>query len=331
MNIAQDPRISAELSTLMSMKMSASKLILPPSQKAGSKMSGRHQSKYRGRGINFEEFRHYQIADDVRSLDWKVTLRTGEPHIRVYSEEKDKPVILVVDQRTSMFFSSVDTMKSVVAAHISACCAWSVIKSNDRIGALLFNDFEAKWYKPQRNMAHVSRVLKTLTSMNQSLVTTASKFQSFKPMLSQSISKKSKINSPDKAVTEQPSLSLGLTKLMKLKLKGSLLIFISDFSGMKPDDVERIKWLKRHNDVLGIAINDPMEVNLMFSDPMLISDGNHQLPVSQSMNTKLGDYNKWLGQEKSARQTLFGSAGFPLIELDTSGHHINHFLNKVRG
>jgi uncharacterized protein (DUF58 family) len=77
-----------------------------PRQPARSVLTGRHSSRLRGRGLNFEELRHYQPGDDIRSLDWKVTRRTGKPHVRVYTEERERSVLLLVDQRVSMFFGS---------------------------------------------------------------------------------------------------------------------------------------------------------------------------------------------------------------------------------
>ncbi|MGD8898369.1 MAG: DUF58 domain-containing protein, partial [Acidobacteriota bacterium] len=91
-----------------------------PRQPVHSVLAGRHASRMRGRGLNFEEIRGYLPGDDIRTIDWKVTARTREPHVRVYTEERDRPALLLVDQRQSMFFGSRRAMKSVVAAEVAA-------------------------------------------------------------------------------------------------------------------------------------------------------------------------------------------------------------------
>ena len=103
-----------------------------PRQPVHSLLSGRHASRIRGRGLNFEEIRGYLPGDDVRSIDWKVTARTREPHVRVFTEERDRPAFLVVDQRISMFFGSRRNMKSVTAAELGAAGAWRVADAGDR-------------------------------------------------------------------------------------------------------------------------------------------------------------------------------------------------------
>ena len=93
-----------------------------PRQPVHSLLAGRHASRLRGRGLAFEELRPYLPGDDIRTMDWHVTARTGKPHVRVYTEEKDRPVLLVVDQRQNMFFGSKRAMKSVAAAEAAISC-----------------------------------------------------------------------------------------------------------------------------------------------------------------------------------------------------------------
>jgi uncharacterized protein (DUF58 family) len=130
------PGVYAELDDLVRLRFRARGYSFLPRQPVHSVLAGRHASRLRGRGINFEEIRHYLPGDDIRTMDWRVTARTREPHVRVYTEERDRPVLLVVDQRQSMFFGSRRAMKSVVAAEVAALAAWRVLKAGDRVGAL---------------------------------------------------------------------------------------------------------------------------------------------------------------------------------------------------
>ena len=111
-----DTRIHVSLPHLRSLEGASRGLSFLPRQPSASVLNGRHASRLRGRGLNFEEMRDYLPGDDIRSIDWKATARTGSPHVRVFTEERDRPALLVVDQRMSMFFGSRLNMKSVTAA-----------------------------------------------------------------------------------------------------------------------------------------------------------------------------------------------------------------------
>ena len=138
-----------------------------PHQPVHSLLAGRHASRLRGRGLNFEEIRRYLPGDDIRNMDWHVTARTRQPHVRVYTEERDRPVLLVVDQRHSMFFGSRRAMKSVVAAEATALAAWRVLQAGDRVGALVFDDQDVVEIPPQRSEQQVLRILDTVVKKNQ--------------------------------------------------------------------------------------------------------------------------------------------------------------------
>ena len=132
-------------------------------------LSGRYASRLRGRGLNFEEIRRYLPGDDIRTMDWKVTARTRSPHVRVYTEEKDRAVVLVIDQRINMFFGTRDKLKSVTAAELAALGAWRAVAVGDRVGAVIFNDTELVDVRPQRSQKTVMSILGTIIRMNHEL------------------------------------------------------------------------------------------------------------------------------------------------------------------
>ena len=111
-----EPGVYVELDQLVRLQYRASGFSFLPRQPVHSLLAGRRGSRLRGRGLDFEEIRGYLPGDDIRTMDWRVTARTRKPHVRVYTEERDRPVLLVVDQRLGMFFGSRRAMKSVVAA-----------------------------------------------------------------------------------------------------------------------------------------------------------------------------------------------------------------------
>src|SRR6187431_225997 len=129
------PGVYADLAELVALRHRARGFSFLPRQPVQSLLAGRHASRLRGRGLNFEEIRRYQPGDDIRRIDWKVTVRTRLTHSRVYTEERERGVLLLVDQRIGMFFGSVKNMKSVTAAETAALAAWRVLAQKDRIGA----------------------------------------------------------------------------------------------------------------------------------------------------------------------------------------------------
>src|SRR5262245_9606701 len=140
-----------------------------PRQPVQSPLSGRHASRLRGRGLNFEEIRRYQPGDDIRQIDWKVTARTRKTHSRVFTEERERTTLLVVDQRLTMVFGSVRNMNSVTAAQLAALGAWRVLEQKDRVGALVFNDSKTVEIRPQRSRATVMRILNAVLEYNHAL------------------------------------------------------------------------------------------------------------------------------------------------------------------
>src|SRR6201995_2261209 len=159
----------AELDSLIALQFKAGGFTLRHNQPVHSLLFGRRASHVRGRGLDFEELRSYVPGDDVRSIDWRVTARSRKPYVRVYSEERDRPTMLVIDQRINMFFGTRRSMKSVVAAEIAALAAWRVFQQGDRVGAFVFNDESTEEVKMRRSRATVLRILDQIAHQNRML------------------------------------------------------------------------------------------------------------------------------------------------------------------
>ena len=119
--------------------------------------------------LTSKKYGRYLPGDDIRTMDWKVTARTRSPHVRVYTEEKDRAILLVVDQRINMFFGTRDKLKSVTAAELAALGAWRAVAVGDRIGAVVFNDDELFDIRPQRSQKTVMSILGNVVRMNHAL------------------------------------------------------------------------------------------------------------------------------------------------------------------
>ncbi|WP_072054136.1 DUF58 domain-containing protein [Aliivibrio fischeri] len=304
-----DPRIYCDYARLVKLKTNIDGFSLSPYLKTSRQLSGRHLSKYRGRGLNFEELRHYHLGDDIRNLDWKVTLRTGKPHVRSYTEEKDHNVILCVDQRSSLFFSSIDTMKSVVAAELASLCAWRVVKESDRVGFFLISDENTEWMSPKRSQNDVLKYLKKLAATNQSL----------------------QVNTKEK---HSISFSNALHSLNRRNLKNSIIIIFSDWINISKEDVSLLKHLQRYNDVLSVLISDPMDSSLTKtpSSKWVLSNGIHQINLEKRQDIIKANCHleKAYQNRCEALRHLMAIKRLPFMEISTAGNHISQFTHLLR-
>jgi uncharacterized protein (DUF58 family) len=249
-----DPRVRASLPHLLSLEGRARALSFLPSQPARSVLNGRHASRLRGRGLNFEELRAYLPGDDVRSIDWKVTARTGAPHVRVMTEERDRPALIVVDQRMSMFFGSRHAMKSVTAAEAAAVAAFRILDEGDRVGGIVFGDRDIAEIRPRRSRAALHRFLTALADANALL----------------------RADAPE---VEAIPLSRVLRAVLRIARKDHLVIVLSDFDGIDDEADRLVAGLARHNDLILASISDPMAEEIPEGIRFVVSNGELQAEI----------------------------------------------------
>ena len=294
--------IYASLKALVSLQHQASGFSFLPKQPVHSILSGRHTSRLRGRGLNFEELRHYRAGDDIRTMDWKVTNRTRKPHVRVYTEERERPVLLVIDQRISMFFGSQSKMKSVIAAELAALSAWRVLSVGDRVGSLVFNDTEIIETRPHRSRKTVMQILHNVLTLNHKL-------------------------SAEYAHPQNDSqLNLVLKETERLSGHDYLVVIISDLSGWNKETVKRIKRLGRHNDVMVSLVFDPLEQTLPDSSQLVLSDGDLQIQVNAAQAGLGLQYTEHFESGVGHLQTELRKHGIPVLPMNTT----EPVLNQIR-
>ncbi|MBK7229000.1 MAG: DUF58 domain-containing protein [Ignavibacteriales bacterium] len=126
--------------------------------------SGEYHSVFKGRGMEFSEVREYQYGDDIRNIDWNVTARFGHPYIKIFEEERELTVMLMVDLSGSLMFGSVSKTKQRIAAELSAILAFSALKNNDKVGLILFTDKIEKFVPPRKGKKHVLRIIREVLS-----------------------------------------------------------------------------------------------------------------------------------------------------------------------
>ena len=294
--------IYTSLKELVALQYKASGFSFLPKQPVHSILSGRHNSRLRGRGLNFEVLRHYRAGDDIRTMDWKVTNRTGKPHVRVYSEERERPVLLLVDQRINMFFGSQLKMKSVIAAELAALSAWRVLSVGDRVGALVFNDTEIIETRPHRSRKTVMQILQNVMSLNHAL------------------------KAEYAAGQNDEQLNLALREAERLSGHDYLIVIISDMSGWNDETVKRIKRLAQHNDVMASLVFDTLEKNLPDSSRLVLSDGDKQIQVDSGKAGLNQLYTEHFESAVEYLQSELKKHGIPVIPMNTR----DDVLSQVR-
>ncbi len=265
-----------------------------PSQPVHSILNGRYASRLRGRGLNFEELRGYLPGDDIRTLDWKVTARTRKPYVRVYTEERDRPMILLVDQRMGMFFGSQLNMKSVTAAEAAAVAAWRSLALGDRVGAVVFNDERIDDFKPLRSRRRVMQILASITRMNHEL-------------------------GSDSHVTPNPrQFDQALERARRLAGHDALLCMIGDGFGVDDQSRSLVTRINAHNDIIAAFVFDPMESELPPSDGLRFSDGEFQLGIDAKNNRLRERFSRQFQERQERMQTISASQNIPFLPLTTA-------------
>lgn len=292
--IKADGLIYADLNELRRLQFKTRGFSFMPKQPANSLLSGKHVSKLRGRGLNFEELRHYRAGDDIRSMDWKVTQRTGKPHVKVYTEEKERNVYLAIDQRMTMFFGSSHKMKSVIAAELAALMAWRVVETGDRIGAVIYNDDEIKVVPAKRGRNHVVNVLAEIIKKNH--------------QLNLSIPQ---VNDECKAFNKM------LNKLHMISGHNALVILIGDGHGWDQQSTDYIKKIRQHSEVIACHVFDPLELDLPKMAQMVVSDGNNQIQFSSQDKAMQHKYQAEIARQLKTYDDTAKKYRIPLLSIDT--------------
>jgi uncharacterized protein (DUF58 family) len=255
--------------------------------------------------LNFEEIRKYLPGDDIRQIDWKVTARTRQPHARVYTEERELPVILLVDQRIGMFFGSQLNLKSVTACEVAALAAWRTIAAKDRVGAVIFNDHEVADMRPQRTRSTVLRILNKLVEMNQAL--------------------RANSNIP----ANPARLNEALQRVRRLAKHDCLIVIITDGSGDNEQTQQLVTEIARHNDVLVAFVFDPVEADLPEVAQLVVSDGARQLQVDGRSSGLRTRYREEFAQRRQAARQYLITREVPVLPLSAAEPTIDQLARAL--
>ena len=286
------PEIYCNLRDLISIQHDAKGFSFLPKFAVQSLLAGRHRSKLRGRGLDFDEVRQYAQGDDIRNIDWRVTARVGKTHTKVFTEERERPVVLIVDQSSSMFFGSQVYLKSVIAAHLASLGAWRVLDVGDRVGGIVFDDEAMDFVSPKRDRRSVQRLLHFIAQKNQAL------------------------GPGTKENKEKNLLNESLTHAVHVVNHDFLIVIISDFQKADKETIKKSIQLSRHNDVLAFQVFDPFEEKIPDSH-IVLSDGTFQTLI-ENQHKKIRE--KFAENQQSKQQWLedqFKKYSIPLLKFNT--------------
>ncbi len=280
-----------ELAQLIALRFPARQLRLGRRKRALSLLAGPNKTNFRGRGIEFEEVRGYQHGDDIRTIDWRVTARTGSAHTKLFHEERERPVLVVADQRNSMFFGSSHCCKSVLAAHIAGLIAWSALGAGDRVGGLVYNDKEHREIRPRRSRKTVLGLLSEIDAYNHRL--------------------------PGKA-EEQRSFADMLAKLRRIARPGASVYLVSDFRGAVQNSArEQLFELAKHTEVTAVLCSDPLEESLPRAGTYAVTDGQQRSELQTGDRNARKRYRDEFEQRSAQLGETFQRLGIPLLRAST--------------
>jgi uncharacterized protein (DUF58 family) len=292
---------------LVALEANARDLRFVQKAKSHQQLAGRLQSSLRGRGLIFEELRDYLPGDDVRSIDWRVTARTAKPTIRVYGEEKERPAILLVDQRINMFFGSRRSLKSVTAAEAAMLCAWRILGSGDRVGGLVFDDAGTSELRPHRSRNAVIALADRIAEKNAAL-------------------------SADHANASAHQALDGALHLTANRARHDhLIVVISDFDGYGSTTRDLLLRLSASNDVICLLIYDPFLLELPKAGDIVVSGGALQAELALGRGAVRKAVDKFAhdrGNDLHAWQRELGLPMLPVSAAEETAPQLRRLLEQ---
>jgi len=292
--------IVASVGELVRLRASATRIKAAPRGRVRTLHAGAYGSAFRGRGMEFDETRIYQAGDDVRAIDWRVTARTGRVHTKLFHEERERPVLVLVDQRPHMRFGTRDAFKSVLAARAAATVAWAARDGGDRVGGIILSNapLDQSVHAPQRSRTRLLHFLHALSDAT----------------------------SHERAVAgnELPPPTLGdaLSLLARTSRPGTLLHVISDFADLDAGDVASgcendLARLARRCEVACVLVHDRLEAEAPADGQYRVSDGTRVLELPAGNRRWRNEYAARFAARRERLESLCRRRGMAFLPLET--------------
>jgi uncharacterized protein (DUF58 family) len=299
-DVTPEELITVSLKILIDLARPAAGLTHPKSA-IRAVQSGGYLSRFKGRGMEFDETRLYQPGDDLRTIDWKVTARSGKPHTKIFREERERPVFISVDDRPAMHFATRGVFKSVLAAKLAALLAWTAEQHGDRIGGQIFSEQHCRELKPQNGRQAVLHFLHALVDRSV----------------------------PDQQVSY--TFEQILARLVKHVRPGSRVYLISDFRGLTEAAERHLSRLSEHCDVVLFFVFDALEQNLPAKGRYRFTDGERDVVMDSADARRLTDYQQRFAERLQRLQTLARKEKLQLILCGTADDPAQRLKYLMRG
>jgi uncharacterized protein (DUF58 family) len=260
--------------------------------------SGEYHSVFKGRGMDFSEVREYTIGDDIRNIDWNVTARMGHPYVKIFQEERELTVMLMVDVSSSGNFGTYEQMKGEIATEICALLAFSAIKNNDKVGLIIFTDRVEKFVPPKKGKSHVLRVVRELLY--------------------------------HKPQSDKTDIAGALEFLNHITRRKSVVFLVSDFisAGYEKD----LQIANKRHDMVAISVTDPREVELPAVGFIELEDaetGEIYLLDTNDKNIR-SSFSNQANSKRLEREKLFKSMNIDYIDIYTHQPYIDPLMRFFR-
>ncbi len=293
--LADDGVAYVSVQSLIALHRPAESLSLKPGR-IRALSGGEYYSPFKGRGMEFDEVRAYMQGDDARTLDWRVTARTGRPHTKLFREERERPVLLWLDMRNPMFFATQGAFKAVRAAQAAALLGWCAVQQGERLGALVFAGQSHIELRPRRGKPPLLHLLQKIAAL---------------PAWRE-------CNLSGDPQADSRALHQALTRLRSVAQPGSLIMLLSDFSGLDNQCRAQLALLSRHSELMLIDIHDPMEKELPPPGQYRLSDGENFMTLFTTDQRLREGYRARFVRQQLELQQLCRRYRMKLLSLGTA-------------
>lgn len=278
---------------LIRLRLQARDLPLNQHQAVQSVIAGCHRSQFRGRGMDYLESRGYQAGDDIRNMDWRVTARSGRAHVKVYQEERERPVVIMADFGPGMFFATQGAFKSIIAARAAALIAWAAVHNGDRIGALLYNGSHHELRPTGGKRGALQLIRELMNAANPDNISTNNTHST-------------------------TSFNSALSRLRRVARPGSLVFMLGDFYHLDSDSRQQLQLLRRHNDIVACQILDRLELQAPAPGRYPVSFAGQQRILDTRSKSQCDAWTNHFAKRRQRVSTMMQQSAVPLIQLSTA-------------
>lgn len=283
------PSPYSQLEPLLSIRFHVKHRKLAQQQNMAMQQSGSHRTLRKGRGMEFSEVRQYQVGDDVRHIDWRVSARTQETHTKIFTEELDRPVLCLVEQTPNLFFGSRIRFKTDQAMRVLSVISWATLNQGDKIGGLVFNHKASQWVDPKHQQQALMKLFHAGIELQKPLKTP------------------SEVN--------PVNWLKALKNIQKQARPGQKLFLIGDLIQFPQQGHAILQSLKRHLDINAIHVFDEIERQLPKLGLVRLTDGKNELQLNSSEQKLQSNYAKHYQELWQKTQQIFIKMKIPLIAV----------------